>query len=117
MGDFSPHLMRSPIPPPPGLCPVFQGACPGPSRRSSLKTTDKRFPLDRPRHPSGRQLDGLPGGGTRVIMRAVWARRWKWRWFCFSALNFLDFAIAFAGIEQPRSPSMDSPLDEPITRW
>jgi hypothetical protein len=30
-----------------------------------------RFPLDRPRHPPGRQLDGLPGGGARISMGEV----------------------------------------------
>ena len=45
------------------------------SSEASLKTTDERYPLDRPRHPPGRQLDGLPGGGTRVIMRPFWRCR------------------------------------------
>jgi hypothetical protein len=48
MGDFSPCLLRLPIPRRLGFVPMFQGTCPGPSRRLSPKTTDKRFPLDHP---------------------------------------------------------------------
>jgi len=35
-------------------------------REGAPKDPDDRYPLDRPRHPPGRQLDGLPGGGARV---------------------------------------------------
>jgi hypothetical protein len=57
MGDFSPHLPRSPIPRRLGFVLCFKE--PAQDRReASLKTTDERFPLDRPcrtsRSPAGR---------------------------------------------------------------
>ena len=38
---------------------------------SPKEEADERYPLDRPRHPSGRQLDGLPCGGARTSMGTV----------------------------------------------
>ena len=79
-GDFSPRLEHWPG--------VAKGSSRrsgsgfitfGPRRTAPLRqtppglqtTTDGRDPLDRPHPPSGRQLDGLPRGGARVIMREV----------------------------------------------
>jgi hypothetical protein len=50
-GRFQPTPVASADPSPPGLRPVLQGTRPGPSRRRSLKTPDKRIPLDHPRKP------------------------------------------------------------------
>jgi hypothetical protein len=47
MGDFSPHLLRPPIPRRLGFVPCFRE--PAQDRREGVtKTTDKRFPLDHP---------------------------------------------------------------------
>jgi hypothetical protein len=92
-GDFSPRLARSPGVAKgysrrsgPGLDAGFpekdRSAPPDPAGPST--TADGRCPLDRPHHPSGRQLDGLPSGGARDSMRPVSG---VMRRFCSVTLN------------------------------
>jgi hypothetical protein len=85
-GDFSPRLVRVVFRPRGGVPTVRSGPPEAQSKAPTFRRpshpgpatpADGRFPLDRPRHPSGRQLDGLPGGGTRVSMRAFWRCRMR----------------------------------------
>jgi len=109
-GDFSPRLPRFADPSPAGFRPDVSGNLPGP-REASLKTTDERFPLDRPRHPPGRQLDGLPGGGARSSMGAVSDSEDQFG--SFRALIGLGFGVDRPRIKTGRSPL---PLRERVAR-
>jgi hypothetical protein len=69
-----------------------------------------RSPLDRPRHPPGRQLDGLPGGGARVIMGVVSSAEDKFGSRFFRALIWRGFGADVPRIDAGLSPRNPSPL-------
>jgi hypothetical protein len=69
-GDFSPRLWRRRTFAASLSSRCFREPVLDRSRRRLRRDPGGRRPLNRPRHPSGRQLDGLPSGGATRIMRS-----------------------------------------------